>query len=144
MKKIFLYTFLILVTACEKPDLKPNFLFIVVDDLGYYDLGVMGSVFYETPNIDRIAKEGTLFTQGYANASVCSPSRASLLTGFYPTVHGITDWIGAKNGIDWRTKGRKTKLLPSQYVNHLPFEMTTLPEVFQSVGYKTFLPENGI
>ena len=138
MKNIFLYTFLILFTACEKPDLKPNFLFIVVDDLGYYDLGVMGSVFYETPNIDRIANEGTLFTQGYANASVCSPSRASLLTGFYPTIHGITDWIGAKNGIDWRTKGRKTKLLPSKYVNHLPFEMTTLPEVFQSGGYKTF------
>ena len=73
MKKIFLCTFLILFTACEKPDLKPNFLFIVVDDLGYYDLGVMGSVFYETPNIDRIANEGTLFTQGYANAAVCSP-----------------------------------------------------------------------
>ena len=78
MKKIFLSTFLILFTACGNFDLKPNFLFIVVDDLGYYDLSVMGSEFYETPNIDRIANEGTLFTQGYANASVCSPSRASL------------------------------------------------------------------
>jgi len=138
MKKIFLFTCFILIFACKKTDLKPNFLFIVVDDLGYYDLSVMGSSFYETPNIDRIAKEGTLFNQGYANASVCSPSRASLLTGFYPTNHGITDWIGAKSGIDWRTKGRKTKLLPSNYVNHLPFEMITLPEVFLSNDYKTF------
>lgn len=138
MRAIFLISCLVLFWGCEKSTIKPNFLFILVDDLGYYDLSVMGSTFYETPNIDRIANEGTLFTQGYANASVCSPSRASLLTGFYPTVHGITDWIGAKNGTDWRSKGRKTKLLPSQYVNHLPFEMTTLPEVFQSSGYKTF------
>ncbi len=138
MKKIFLFTSLFLIFACEKPDSKPNFLFIVVDDLGYYDLSVMGSSFYETPNIDRIAEEGALFKQGYANASVCSPSRASLLTGFYPTIHGITDWIGAKSGIDWRSNGRKTKLLPSSYVNHLPFEMITLPEVFLSNNYKTF------
>ena len=59
MKKIFLFTCFILIFACKKTDLKPNFLFIVVDDLGYYDLSVMGSSFYETPNIDRIAKEGT-------------------------------------------------------------------------------------
>ena len=104
----------------------------------------MGSSFYETPNIDRIAKEGTLFKQGYANASVCSPSRASLLTGFYPTNHGITDWIGAKSGIDWRTKGRKTKLLPCNYVNHLPFEMITLPKFFSRMIIKPFLQENGI
>ena len=124
-----------MIFACEKSDSKLNFLFIVVDDLGYYDLSVMGSNFYETPNIDRIAEEGVLFNQGYANASVCSPSRASLLTGFYPTIHGITDWIGAKSGLDWRTNGRKTKLLPSSYVNHLPFEMITLPEVFLSNDY---------
>ena len=103
MKKIFLFTSLFLIFACEKPDSKPN-LFIVVDDLGYYDLSVMGSSFYETPNIDRIAEEGALFKQGYANA-LYVPSRASLLTGFYPTIHGITDWIGAKSGIDWRSNG---------------------------------------
>ena len=138
MKKIaytlLLFTFL----TCEKPTPQTNFLFIVVDDLGHKDLSVMGSDFYETPNIDRIAEEGTLFTQGYANASVCSPSRASLLTGVYPTVHGITDWIGAKYGTNWRTVGRKTQLLPSDYVKHLPFEMITLPEVFKTHQYKTF------
>lgn len=124
--------------SCEKVTTPPNFLFIVVDDLGHKDLSVTGSDFYETPNIDRIAHEGTRFTQGHANASVCSPSRASLLTGMYPTIHGITDWIGAKYGTDWRSVGRKTKLLPSDYVKHLPFEMTTLAEVFKTQQYKTF------
>ena len=105
-KIVFLLTTL-LVISCESPQPKPNFLFIVVDDLGYKDLSSTGSTFYETPNIDRIAEGGTIFTQGHANASVCSPSRASLLTGVYPTVHGITDWIGAKYGTDWRKVGRK-------------------------------------
>lgn len=131
---LILFTFL----KCETPKPQPNFLFIVTDDLGYKDLSATGSEFYETPNIDRIAFEGTLFSQGYANASVCSPSRASLLTGLYPTVHGITDWIGAKYGTNWRSVGRKTQLLPSDYVKHLPFEMTTLPEVFRAHQYKTF------
>ena len=138
MKLITIVLFLFTVWSCEKAASPPNFLFIVVDDLGHKDLSITGSDFYETPNIDRIAKEGTIFTQGHANASVCSPSRASLLTGVYPTVHGITDWIGAKYGTDWRTVGRKTKLLPSDYVKHLPFEMTTLAEVFKSEQYKTF------
>ncbi len=124
--------------SCENLANPPNFLFIVVDDLGHKDLSATGSNFYETPNIDKIAREGTRFTQGYANASVCSPSRASLLTGLYPTVHGITDWIGAKYGKEWRKVGRKTKLLPSDYVKHLPFELTTLPEVFKANQYKTF------
>ena len=123
---------------CEKLSNPPNFLFIVVDDLGHKDLSATGSNFYETPNIDKIAHEGTRFTQGYANASVCSPSRASLLTGLYPTAHGITDWIGAKYGTEWRKVGRKTKLLPSDYVKHLPFKLTTLPEVFKAHQYKTF------
>lgn len=129
---------LITILGCEKAVNPPNIVFIVADDLGHKDLSVMGSDFYETPNIDQIAIEGTLFTQGYANASVCSPSRASLLTGMYPTAHGITDWIGAKYGTDWRSVGRKTKLLPSDYKKHLPFEMTTLAEAFKSNNYKTF------
>lgn len=124
--------------SCKKTAPPPNFLFIVVDDLGHKDLSVTGSSFYETPNIDKIAYDGTHFTQGHANASVCSPSRASLLTGMYPTVHGITDWIGAKYGTEWRAVGRKTKLLPSDYIKHLPFEMTTLAEVFKTQQYRTF------
>ncbi|WP_319232164.1 sulfatase-like hydrolase/transferase [Draconibacterium orientale] len=75
---------------------KPNVLFILVDDYGYTDCSVMGSKYYETPNIDRIAREGMLFTDGYATCQVCSPSRASILSGKFPARHGITDWIGAK------------------------------------------------
>ena len=120
---LFLFSF----WCCKNPTSPPNFLLIVVDDLGHKDLGVTGSDFYETPNIDKIAHEGIIFTQGYSNSSVCSPSRASLLTGFYPPVHGITDWIGEKHGEDWRSIGRQTKLLPSDYVKHLPFGPRDIP-----------------
>ena len=77
---------------------KPNIVFILADDLGAHDLSYAGSEYYETPNIDAIAKEGANFTQGYAAAQVCSPSRASIMTGQYTARHGITDWIGATTG----------------------------------------------
>ncbi|WP_373397413.1 sulfatase-like hydrolase/transferase [Algoriphagus halophilus] len=68
---------------------EPNFLFILVDDLGYNDVGFMGSEFYETPHLDKLASKGMVFTNGYANSAVCSPSRASLMTGRFTVVHGI-------------------------------------------------------
>jgi arylsulfatase A-like enzyme len=117
---------------------KPNILFIYVDDLGYYDLGVMGSNYYETPNIDRIAAEGMIFTNGYSNSQVSSPSRASLMTGKFPARHGITDWIGARTGVEWREQGRHNQLLPPGYVHNLPHEYVTLPEALKEAGYKTF------
>jgi hypothetical protein len=117
---------------------KPNVLFILADDLGYHDLSCMGSKFYETPHIDRIANEGMIFTEGYANSQVCSPSRASIMSGKFPARHGITDWIGARTGEDWRNAGRFTKLLPPEYVTHLPHEYITLPEAMKEAGYKTF------
>ena len=70
-----------------------NFIFILVDDLGWTDLGCQGSTFYATPHIDQLAREGMRFTQAYAACTVCSPSRASLLTGKYPARLHITDWI---------------------------------------------------
>ncbi len=63
---------------------KPNIVIIYADDLGWKDLSCYGSTFYETPNLDRLAKEGIRFVSGYASAPVCSPSRASLMTGKYP------------------------------------------------------------
>ena len=69
---------------------KRNFLFILVDDLGWMDLGCQGSTFYETPNIDRLAAEGMRFTDAYANCPVCSPTRASVLTGRYMEKDGNT------------------------------------------------------
>jgi arylsulfatase A-like enzyme len=117
---------------------RPNVVFILVDDLGLKDLSCTGSAFYETPNVDRIAKEGTVFTQGYAACAVCSPSRASIMTGKFTARHGITDWIGAKSGTDWRTEKRSNKLLPANYNHALSKEDMVLPEVMKANGYKTF------
>jgi arylsulfatase A-like enzyme len=129
----------ILCTGCEqKAARKPNILFILVDDLGHKDLSSTGSQFYETPNIDKIAAEGMMFTQGYAASRVCSPSRASIISGRFTARHGITDWIGAKYGEDWRTLNRFDKLLPADYTHYLPHEYVTLPKTLKENGYKTF------
>jgi arylsulfatase A-like enzyme len=117
---------------------RPNIVFILVDDLGWRDLSGEGSSFYESPHIDRIAEGGMKFTQGYAACQVCSPSRASILTGKYPTRHGITDWIGASTGEDWRKAGRHTKLLPPEYERQLGAEEVTLAEALRDAGYRTF------
>ena len=68
---------------------KPNIVFIFIDDLGWTDLGYMGSAYYETPNIDQLAKQGMIFTNAYANAANCAPTRASLLSGQYAPRHGV-------------------------------------------------------
>ncbi len=117
---------------------KPNILFILADDLGYTDLSCMGSNYYETPNIDQIARSGMVFTNGYAACQVCSPSRASILTGKFPVSHGITNWIGEKSGEAWRTQGRHTKSLSAEYVHELNKDFITLPEALKENGYKTF------
>ncbi|WP_245813562.1 sulfatase [Lutibacter agarilyticus] len=117
---------------------KPNILFIVADDLGYSDLGFMGSEYYETPNIDEIAANGMVFTNGYAGCQVCSPSRATLLTGQFTARHGVTDWIGAPEGEAWRTKNRYTKVLPAAYKHHIDTNMVTLPMALKNAGYATF------
>ena len=117
---------------------KPNIIFILVDDLGYHDLGITGSQFYETPNIDKLAIESMMFTNGYAASRVCSPSRASIMTGKFTARHGITDWIGAKTGEAWRSRGRHDKMLPADYVGSLPNEDITIAEALKQNGYKTF------
>src|SRR6188508_333706 len=72
---------------------RPNFVFFLVDDLGWRDLGCYGSTFYETPHLDTFAKCGMLFTDAYAASPVCSPTRAAIMTGKYPPRVNITDWI---------------------------------------------------
>lgn len=130
--------FQILSVSAISPDKKPNILFILADDLGYTDLSCMGSKYYETPNIDQIATSGMIFTNGYAACQVCSPSRASILTGKFPARHGITNWIGEASGEDWRKMNRHSVLLPAEYVHKLPKEYTTLPEALKQSGYRTF------
>ncbi|RAJ10397.1 sulfatase [Arenibacter echinorum] len=117
---------------------RPNVVFILVDDLGLVDLGITGSKYYETPNIDKLAKEGMVFTQGYAASRVCSPSRASIMTGKFTARHGITDWIGAASGAAWRSHNRHDKLLPADYVHSLPAKDVTIAETMKKEGYKTF------
>jgi arylsulfatase A-like enzyme len=132
---------LILIASCDQPKpepQKPNVLFILADDFGNHDMSGEGSAYYETPNIDRISNEGMNFTNGYATCQVCSPSRASIMSGKFPARHGITDWIGARTGKEWRKAGRKNQLLPPEYVHQLASEYTTLPEAMKSAGYKTF------
>ena len=117
---------------------RPNVVFILADDLGWCDLGIEGSRFYESPHLDRLARAGMRFTQGYAACQVCSPSRASILTGKYPPRHGVTDWIGARAGAAWRELGRHSKLLPPEYERSLRADEITFPEVFRRAGYRTF------
>ena len=68
-------------------------MFFLIDDLGWADVGCYGSKFYETPNIDRLASQGMRFTDAYAACPVCSPTRASIMTGKYPARLHLTDWI---------------------------------------------------
>lgn len=119
-----------LLTGCAiKKHKKPNFVFFLIDDLGWSDLGCYGSTFYETPNIDKLAAEGMLFTDGYAACPVCSPTRASIMTGKYPARINLTDFI-------WNTN--KEKLLPADYENHMALKEVTLAETLKESGYDTY------
>jgi arylsulfatase A-like enzyme len=105
-----------------------NFVVVLVDDLGWMDLGAYGSTFHLTPNLDRLAASGMRFTQAYAASPVCSPTRASLMTGKHPARLDITDWIGGSQEGD---------LLPAEYRHFLPPEEVTLAEVLKGAGYAT-------
>src|SRR4051794_34725062 len=84
--------------ADAQPQNKLNVVFFLVDDLGWADLGFEGSTLYHPPNIDAFAKQGVRFSQAYSTCPVCSPSRASILTGEYPARLHLTDWLpGRKN-----------------------------------------------
>ncbi len=116
----------------------PNVLLIVIDDLGWNDLGCMGSKYYETPNIDALAREGVLFTNGYAGCSVSSPSRGSIITGKSPARHGITSWIGDPEGELWRERKHKDILLPASYEHNLSRSECGIAEAMRDGGYSTY------
>ena len=107
----------------------PNVLFVLADDLGWRDLGCYGSPFYETPYLDRLAQDGTRFTDAYASAPVCSPTRASIMSGQYPARVGITNYIAGQD---------RGKLLEPEYNTYLPHELTTLPASLNDGGYHTW------
>jgi arylsulfatase A-like enzyme len=127
---------------------KTNIILINVDDLGWVDLTCYGSRYYETPNIDRLAAQGMKFTNGYASCAVCSPTRASILTGRYPARTGITDWIhhldrqahtaigAGKNPIEYvATKDRPLLCPPNPYWMEL--DEVTIAEMLKPAGYTT-------
>jgi len=97
--------------------------------MGYKDLSCYGSSFYETPNLDRLASGGMMFTDAYAACPVCSPTRASILSGKYPARIGVTDWIGAN------ARGR---LVDAPYVRELPLTEKSLAAALKDGGYKTW------
>jgi arylsulfatase A-like enzyme len=113
---------------------QPNFIFILIDDLGWRDLSCYGSEFYETPNLDQLAAEGMTFSDAYAACPVCSPTRASILTGKYPANIGVTDWI------DWDKSVHpvRGRLIDAPYVDHFPLEETSLARVLNDEGYHTW------
>ena len=114
---------------------KPNIIFILVDDMGWKDLGVYGSTFYESPNLDKLAAQGMQFTDAYASSPVCSPSRSSIMTGQVPVNTGITDWIiGAQNIIGPMPD---QKLIPQQFIFNLPKSNITIAQALKNNGYVT-------
>lgn len=138
MKLIYYCILCIIVSlfiSCKKHnrESQPNVLLIIIDDLGYHDLSNQGSKYYETPNIDKLSKNCFVFLNGYSTSPVCSPSRASILSGKYPINHGITNWIGAQN---YNTKSNK--LITPNFKTHISSKFQLLPELLKSYNYKTF------
>lgn len=107
---------------------------ILIDDMGWKDLSACGSTFYESPNIDALMQSGMSFDNAYASCPVCSPSRASILTGKYPATVGVTDWIDT-SGECHPVKGY---LIDAPYIKHLPKEEYNIARCFKDHGYNTF------
>ena len=129
----------LLAAACGSTP-KPNILVIVVDDLGWMDVGFNNpDTFYETPNLDRLAAQGTVFTAAYAASPVCSPTRASILTGKHPVRLGMTDFAGARiPEVVLARPNYPHPLLPADYRKILPLDEVTRAEALQGAGYRTF------
>lgn len=127
--KIRVLVWLLLLAACSLR--KQHFVFVLVDDLGWRDLGYSGSTFYETPHLDAFSQQAIHFTSAYAAASVCSPSRAAIFTGKHPARLRITDWITGAN--------YPGQLLQTpEILNELPLQEQTFAEVLRQNGYRTF------
>jgi len=133
MKMIGLSAASLLVPSCNaitsQPKKKTNFVFFLVDDLGFKDLGCYGSSFYETPNIDKLARSSMRFTNAYAACPVCSPTRASIMSGKYPARLNLTDYLKG---------GRRGKLNPAVYLDQMPLAEVTIAETLKEAGYATF------
>ena len=111
---------------------KPNILLINIDDMGWRDVGFMGSEYYETPNIDALAAKGMIFTNAYAAAANCAPSRACMMSGQWPQRHGIYT-VGNSD----RGKSHDRKLIPTINSVYMPDDNILIPEMLKKAGYTT-------
>src|SRR6185503_12950917 len=115
--------------AAELPA-KMNVVLVLADDFGWTDLGCFGSDLYQSPHLDRLAQDGMRFTANYSACTVCSPTRAALLTGKYPARLHITDWIPGQ-------PPNNPKLIVPDFTKYLPHSETTIAEVLHEAGYAT-------
>jgi arylsulfatase A-like enzyme len=151
MKIIFCFLFLVIVfTSHAGNNLpndilneKPNIILFLVDDMGWMDCGAYGSEYYETPNIDALAQRGILFTDAYSASPLCSPTRASILTGKYPARHGITSASGhlhpqpLDHNYMPEAAAPNRKIIHPESKNYLDLEEYTIAEALKDAGYRT-------
>lgn len=132
MKKLRDQLLLLFLSTNAFPQQAPNILLINIDDMGWRDVGFMGSEYYETPNLDALAAEGMIFTNAYASASNCAPSRACLMSGQWTPRHGIYTVANSDRG-----KSETRKLIPTPNNTFLPDSQYTLAEALKDAGYVT-------
>jgi arylsulfatase A len=143
--RLLLFTALILAAhhlpgaVAAAPADKPNVVVFLVDDLGWTDVAAFGGDFYETPNIDRLAADGLRFTAAYAAGTVCSPTRAALMTGMYPARTHVTDWIDGMWEHLSAAEKSQLPLMPPDWTKRLDHRYTTLAEALKADGYLTAL-----
>ena len=134
MKAVLLITIIFCLFAAHlmvaQPADKPNIVLICIDDLGWKDLGYMGSKYYETPNIDQLANRGMVFTKAYANAANCAPTRACLLTGQYSPRHGVYTVANPARG-----EAKDRRLIPTENWRKISLEKITIAETLETSGY---------
>ncbi len=131
----FLISTFLLYSSCTMKvieEIRPNIILINIDDMGWKDVGFMGTMYYETPNIDKLSAQGMIFTNGYAAAANCAPSRACLMTGQWTPRHGIYTVGNSERG-----EAKKRKLIPTLNTVTLSKKFEVFPEVLKKNGYTT-------
>lgn len=133
-KITFIALFILVLCSCkmESKEIRPNILLINIDDMGWRDVGFMGSEYYETPNIDALAADGMIFTNAYAAAANCAPSRACMMSGQWTQRHGIFTVTNSDRG-----KSATRKLIPTPNTEYMPGDNILIPEILKEAGYTT-------
>lgn len=130
-----LFLLVLTCTGCtteSTPETPPNIVFFLIDDLGWNDLGFMGSSYYETPNIDALAAQGMVFSNAYSNAPNCAPMRAAFMSGQYAPRHGVYTVASPARG-----KSIYRQLIPSPNITSLDTSIVTMAEMLKRAGYRT-------